>query len=488
MPLHPAVHRLLASLGVEQRYMLVNGAGVILARAAGAGLILLITVLVTRMLGIADYGRFAFFLSVAFLAVLFGGLGLPVAANRLVPRYRRRPADVAGGGAERQFIAAGLAIVFCGSLLVAVAAILAIRGLTPAGTLMTVPLWAAAAYVSGTALISFLAPACRALDRPTAAALIDNIYPRLIILAGMGVVALAGIRLDLDGVLVLWAIASYGTVAAALLTLARHPEVGRHPAGKRRRPPFTGLRRRQLHVWLGLSTTMMITPVFYFVLSETDILVLGFCSDPAQVGLYNVARRLAELMQFAYVAVNTLLLPRIAAAHAARQPERIQALVDTMNIIVLIPAAAVLAVLVVFGPAVLGLFGPEFAGGYLVVLMLVVPRFVDLLLGPASEMLMMMGDQGRVARINVAAGVANLGLNVALVPTLGAVGAATATAVTMIGWKAVLYVLCRRRTGLQPSLLARLPALCARLRGGGAPAAIAAAALPRVSDVEGGGR
>ena len=251
--------------------------------------------------------------------------------------------------------------------------------------------------------------------------------------------------------LVLWGIAGWGTVCIALAAVVRHPEVV-VAAGRRLRP-------RQVRVWLSLSTTMMITPVFYFVLSETDILCLGFFSDPADVGLYNVARRLAELMQFAYVAVNTLLLPRIAAAHAARDTARMQAIVDTMNILVLIPASLVLVVLAGGGRSVLSLFGPEFVGGWVVVLMLVVPRFIDLVLGPASEVLMMTGDQRRVARINIAAGLANLGLNLLLVPAWGALGAATATAVTMIGWKSVLYVLCRRRTDVQPSLVGRLGAL-----------------------------
>ena len=451
MTLPGAFTRLLASLGVEQRYILVNGAGVILARAGGAALIMLITVLVARALGAEDYGRFAFLLSVAFLAVLFGGLGLPVAANRLLPRYRQRRRD--GGAVETggQFLVLGVAVVLAGSLIATVIAVEAIRSLTPAADLLPFPMWAVALYVSATAMISFLAPSCRALDRPTTAALVDNIYPRLIILAGIGALVAAGRALTLDGVLVLWGIAGWGTVCIALAAVVRHPEVV-VAAGRRLRP-------RQVRVWLSLSTTMMITPVFYFVLSETDILCLGFFSDPADVGLYNVARRLAELMQFAYVAVNTLLLPRIAAAHAARDTARMQAIVDTMNILVLIPASLVLVVLAGGGRSVLSLFGPEFEGGWVVVLMLVVPRFIDLVLGPASEVLMMTGDQRRVARINIAAGLANLGLNLLLVPAWGALGAATATAVTMIGWKSVLYVLCRRRTDVQPSLVGRLGAL-----------------------------
>lgn len=107
----------------------------------------------------------------------------------------------------------------------------------------------------------------------------------------------------------------------------------------------------------------------------------------------------------------------------------------------------------------LSLFGSSFVSGYVVVLMLVVPRFIDLLLGPASEVLMMTGDQKLVARVNIVAGVANLGLNLLLVPFWGAVGAATATAVTMISWKTYLFVLCRRRTGVQTSLATRLRAL-----------------------------
>lgn len=447
LKLPEAMARLFASLGIEQRYMLVNGMGVILARGVGCGLILLITVLVTRALGAEDYGRFAFFLSIAFLAVLFGGMGVPVATNLLIPRYRQR-----GPGHRRnQFFIVGLTIVFAGSLLAAVVAITIVRQLDGGAAMIPFPLWAAAAYVTGTALISFLAPTCRAMDMPTTAALVDNIYPRIIVLAGMGILAAAGYGLSLDSVLILWVIGGYGTVALAVFALARQSELSLQVP--------RGLRWRQCRIWLSLSTTMMITPVFYFVLSETDILCLGFFSSPSDVGVYNVARRLAELMQFAYVSVNTLLLPRIAAAHGARDRERMQAIVDTMNMVVLVPAGCVLVALVGFGPEILSLFGQSFVGGYVVVLMLVVPRFTDLLLGPASEVLMMSGEQAHVARVNIVAGVTNLGLNLLLVPVWGAVGAATATAITMVGWKSYLFVLCRRRTKVQTCLVMRMKTL-----------------------------
>ncbi len=439
--------RLLDRLGVEQRYMLINGLGVILARGVGCGLILLITVLVTRALGAADYGRFAFFLSVAFLAVLFGGLGVPVATNLLLPRYRERGHRHRGS----QFFLLGLITVFTGSGIAAWAAVIGIRYVTGNADMIPFPTGLAVAYISGTALISFLAPTCRAIDRPTAAALVDNIYPRVLVLAGMAALASIGHQLALDSVLMLWVIGSYGTVAIALLTVLRSDEL----EITRRRP----IRFRQLRVWLSLSTTMMITPMFFFVLSETDILCLGFFSSPEDVGLYNVARRLAELMQFAYVSVNTLLLPRIAAAHSARDASRMQSIVDTMNVVVLVPAGCVLVALVAFGPQVLSLFGQSFVGGYLVVLVLAVARFTDLLLGPASEVLMMSGAQSRVARINIIAGLGNLGLNLLLVPNWGAIGAAAATTVSMVSWKLYLFVLCRRRTGVQTSLVMRLRAL-----------------------------
>lgn len=194
------------------------------------------------------------------------------------------------------------------------------------------PLWAAAAYITATALCNFLAPACRAMDMPTTAALVDNIYPRVIILAGMGVLTAGGYQLDLDSLLILWVIGGYGAVAIAIFSLARRTELSLRIPRQ--------LRFRQLRVWLSLSTTMMVTPMFYFVLSETDILCLGFFSTPTDVGVYNVARRLAELMQFAYVSVNTLLLPRIAAAHGERDRQRMQSIIDTMNVVVLVPAGA----------------------------------------------------------------------------------------------------------------------------------------------------
>ena len=48
-----------------------------------------VTVLFTRLMGAEEYGRLAFLLSGSFIIVLFAGLGLPTASNRLVPAIWR---------------------------------------------------------------------------------------------------------------------------------------------------------------------------------------------------------------------------------------------------------------------------------------------------------------------------------------------------------------------------------------------------------------
>ena len=88
----------------ERRYLLVHSFSGLLVRVAGVVLMTVVTMLFTRLMGAAEYGRVAFLLSGSFIVVLMAGLGLPTASLRLIPRYTTRGrTDIVG-----HYLAVGL--------------------------------------------------------------------------------------------------------------------------------------------------------------------------------------------------------------------------------------------------------------------------------------------------------------------------------------------------------------------------------------------
>ncbi|MGB1027728.1 MAG: oligosaccharide flippase family protein, partial [Rhodospirillaceae bacterium] len=77
--------------GADGRFLLSRGAGDLMARVLGVGLGLLWVLILVRLLGPDEYGRFVYLLSATFFISLLGSLGMPVVASLYVARYNRTP-------------------------------------------------------------------------------------------------------------------------------------------------------------------------------------------------------------------------------------------------------------------------------------------------------------------------------------------------------------------------------------------------------------
>lgn len=292
------------------------------------------------------------------------------------------------------------------------------------------------------AWIRFGVDAARALGHPVAAAVGEQqLHGRVAMLAAVAAAGFAGIEFGASEALYIWIL---GAAVSGLVLLRKI-----HAAANLDLTAAVSRRWQLYRLWLSVSTTMLVTPVFFFIVSETDVLALGFFRDPAEVGIYNVARRLAEITQFAHAAVVALVLPRLAEAYSQRDSGRFQACVDTMSLAALLPGCVAVVLLVTFRYPLLSLFGPEFTSGQVVIVIMCITRVVDMVLGPASEILMMSGRHVLASRINIAFSVFNIVLNLLLVPKYGMIGAAVTTLTTITLWKLTLLIPCLR-AGIQP--------------------------------------
>jgi O-antigen/teichoic acid export membrane protein len=436
----------------ERRFVLLNSLGGVTWRVLGMALTMAVTAVYTRLLGVEDYGRFAFMVSSSFVVVLLAGLGLPVASSRLVPRYRTRLRHEM----VAHYILTGLVLTAIAALISGLALQALLNGVPGAFAEYHFPTAMVVALVVAVALVRFLSETSRGCGLQQVGFLTENVIVRLALLLGLGLFLVAGASLDAESALGLWVMAQ--VVGAVGLTFAILRRVRPSPASLRPRP------FRLYRSWLQASFVMLITPVYYFLLFETDALILGTLAGPAEVGLYQIARRLAELAVFCASAVSSVGLPRLAGAHAARRPDQLQSVVDTMNVVAVGSTAGVVLVLVGLGPWLLQLFGPEFVAGYVPLLILTVGRLVAVLFGPASDLLLMTGHHGRLGRVNLAFAAINLALCLTLIPLFGAGGAAWATALTLVGWSAWLYRLAKQVTHCETCLLRRRTDLLRALR------------------------
>lgn len=432
--------------------VLRSGILILPVRAASIVLAALVMLVLSRCLGPHDYGRYVYAISASYLVVILATLGLPMAGNRLVARYKARGQP----GHLRVFLLwASVLILLSSAVFAAAAAALLWLGPAPLRVYAVDPA-ALFGLVAGVSLMRLASETTRALGWSVLSFAGEGILVRLATLGGIGAL-IAGYGGFGAGSAIAVTAASNLAVALGMIAAALASSPGP-------RPTSNGVLPRQSRVWLSMGAAMMATPVFYYVLSETDVLMIGFFLEPAAVATYQIGRRMADIVFLATDIALPLGTPRIAHYHTLRRWDGIQRVVDAINLAAVLPSLALFLGFAVTGPFVLRLFGPGYEAAYGLALFLCLAHLVDLSFGPATEILLMTGQHARTRSVNAVFGAANVALGAIAVPLFGLYGAVASTSFVSILWNAHFYRVAKRHCEVEPSMIVRAGALLAGAR------------------------
>ena len=428
--------------------VLVRGAsGSAGVHALGAALALLAQLALARLLGVSQYGYYAYALTWAIILSQVARLGFQNSLIRFAASYRVQ-ADWAGlrGLALRsaQLVLGAAALAGVGIALVSTA----LAGRMPPGQYQTLLL--AAVVVVPLTLLGVSEGLLRGYRQPVRAllpfrALIHG-GTLLLVLAAAATTGLASavsaMALTLGGVALSLAL------AASWMYRALAPEV----AGTRA--------EYRTAYWVRASLPVMLMTGMSMLTKHTDVAMLGILTGTDAAGLYFPVARMSELAAFGLLSANAIAAPMISELHTAGQRERLQRL---LTLAAIGTSALTLVALLAFwllGEWVLGLFGPAFPAAYPALMVLLAGQVVNALCGPVGLVMTMTGHQDRASLVLVCGALLNVALNAALIPPFGLMGAAAASAITMAFWNLwMLMEVLRRHDGLNPSLFARWPSL-----------------------------
>jgi O-antigen/teichoic acid export membrane protein len=184
--------------------------------------------------------------------------------------------------------------------------------------------------------------------------------------------------------------------------------------------------------------------------SYSDRFILGYFVGSAAVGIFLIARQLQQLPGMFNQMLIMVGAPMFAAAHSRNNAAERQHIYTLMTDWVVRASLPVLVFLVVFSQPVLRLFGPDFAaGGEVALLILVGAQFVNLVYGPVGNLAMMSGLERYGLRLNTITTCVGLTLEVLLVAFFGLVGAALASAVAWVLLNAFLLRAIRSHLGIR---------------------------------------
>jgi O-antigen/teichoic acid export membrane protein len=182
------------------------------------------------------------------------------------------------------------------------------------------------------------------------------------------------------------------------------------------------------------------------------VVILGLMASSADVGVFNAAAKLMTIIIIISQIANSVTKPYLSEAFAVNNIEKVEMLALKSTVLVSVVAVVMGTAVFVFAEELLLLFGKDFQQGYLVVQVLVIGKLGALFAGPVGTIMLMGNQQHLASRIEFGTAVLNIVLNVVLILYYGVLGAAIATAITIIGRNLIMLAYVIREFGINPTI------------------------------------
>ena len=401
-------------MGHISRQSAVFFVGTIFTVAAGY----LFKVYLARVLGAEALGIYALGMTLAGFLGLFSALGLPQAAVRFVATYfATSKTEQLGSFLFRGSLLLLFSNLIAGTALLLIGPWISIRFYhTPA---LKMYLWLFALIMLLGALNTFFGQVLAGYRDVARRTVITNFIgsPLMMILT----LALIGLGLGLWGYI-------FAQVVSAVVVLVLLVAMVRRLTPKVARTFSAGLPLEKQVISFCAAVFGM--EFLSFLMSQTDKVLIGFYLGAREVGIYAVAAALVTFVPIILQSVNQIFSPTIADLHARGEHELLGRIFQTLTKWILGLTFPLAAVMMIFAPALMRIFGHDFEAGWPILVIGTVGQLVNCAVGSVGFLLLMSGHQKRLIRIQAVMAVAMIVLNVMLIPQWGIVGAALAAAIT----------------------------------------------------------
>ena len=403
--------------------------------ALGAVLSMINEVLAARFLGVASYGLYALAMMVARIGEKMAVFGVPVSVLHYLPVHlsrgdRRHALGTVLGGIPL-LLGLGFSLAF-GLWLSADWIATRVFGQPDAAPFIAVLAFA----IPLMALIDLLGEITRGFGRALPYVVLRNLVPQLCMLAVLLWLWYAsgppiGVAFAQLGGLVV------GVAAAILFVL----QMVRTRIG-----PITPI--LQLRRLYGYALPIVLNTMVSLSMVWTDLFLLGMFTDASTVGVYRGCMQITLLFELIWTALSSATATLYTVLIADDRPQQLQETYTAAGRLATLLATPLLLVIMVNGGDLLGLLGPGFVVGALPLFVLACGHYVKLAFGAASIVLNVGGRQSLEAGNVALAAAVNLVLNLLLIPAFGLLGAALATATSLIGLALLRCVQVRRAFAL----------------------------------------
>lgn len=192
--------------------------------------------------------------------------------------------------------------------------------------------------------------------------------------------------------------------------------------------------------WWSSAVPMAMTEGMRVFQGHLSVLLLGWFASVGSVGLFRVASSVTVLLAFPLTLFALVGGPLIARMHAQRDHERLQRMLSWLALAMTGSALVMVMPFLVMGSTLLGnVFGGEFSASNPILLVLCLNTGLTGFFGVTAVLLNMTGHQKRVTRASLISLVVVVVLSPLFIQQWGAVGAASASTISMLVWNMTMW-------------------------------------------------
>ncbi len=211
------------------------------------------------------------------------------------------------------------------------------------------------------------------------------------------------------------------------------------------------VRRLQLPVReiLVYTVPLLSTDLVYLLMNTTDAVLLQAFHGFEEVAAWRVVQPLGGLNQLVLSSFTLLFVPAAARLFVRGANQEMRGLYWQTAIWMAVSTFPIFIVTFALAePVIVALYEPRYASAAIFLSLLAVGRYVDVAFGFNGLTLRVFGNMRAIVAVNLFAAAVNLGLNLVLIPRLGALGAAIGTATTLVLYNIAKQVAMARVTSL----------------------------------------
>ncbi|WP_299244488.1 polysaccharide biosynthesis C-terminal domain-containing protein [uncultured Aquimarina sp.] len=200
--------------------------------------------------------------------------------------------------------------------------------------------------------------------------------------------------------------------------------------------------------YLKLSFPLLLSGALYMLMNRMDVLMLSSFCDSAIVGSYNIILKFSSLLPIGVMATNAMAGPKYSMLCAKGDFKQMEKISINSSKLILIIAAGVLVILLLFRLEFLSMFKVEINEVIIPYIVAILFSFLYSATGAVGLILQMTGKQNVQMKASILALFINIMLNYFLIPAYGLIGAIIATYTSLTLLNIVLMYIVKKSYGI----------------------------------------